>query len=145
MTFCRCSVAKLTFHFGEQRHGLWRASDDPDRTTTPLDGHLLARLEGGDVHLDGSPGGFGTLEELVEVLVLRQLHYHDKPIVALNVHGVYDELFAFFRRLEADRFIKASHFELFHIADNAAAALAHIEGYVPAPREEKWFPIRAGE
>lgn len=91
------------------------------------------------------PGGFGTLEELVEVLVLKQLHYHDKPIVAVNVNGVYDGLFAFFRRLEQDRFIKPSHFDLFHIVDTAEAAIDYIEHYTPQPREAKWFPIQKAE
>ena len=86
------------------------------------------------------PGGFGTLEELVEVLVLKQLHYHDKPIVALNVVGAFDALFAFFQRMSEDRLIKASHFELFHVANDAEAALAHLVDYVPRVPEPKWMP-----
>ena len=91
------------------------------------------------------PGGFGTIEELVEVVVLRQLHYHDKPIVLLNTNGVYDALLSFFHRLHDDHFIKESHFGLFHIAKGLRDAIEHIEGYVPKPREDKWFPIRAEE
>ncbi len=86
------------------------------------------------------PGGFGTLEELVEVLVLKQLHYHDKPIVALNVGGAFDALFAFFHRLCEDRLIKASHFDLFHVATDAQAALAHLVDYVPQVPVPKWMP-----
>lgn len=86
------------------------------------------------------PGGFGTLEELIEVLVLKQLHYHDKPIVALNVGGAFDELFAFFQRLCNDRLIKASHFDLFHVANDASAAIAHLREYQPRKHEPKWMP-----
>jgi len=86
------------------------------------------------------PGGFGTLEELVEVLVLKQLHYHDKPIVALNVGGAFDALFAFFHRLRDDRLIKASHFDLYHVANDAETALAHLVDYVPRVPEPKWMP-----
>lgn len=85
------------------------------------------------------PGGLGTLEELVEMIVLKQLNYHQKPIVVLNTCGVYDDLFAFLRRLCADHFIKESHFDLFHVAANPSAALAYIETYVPQAPEGKWF------
>lgn len=84
------------------------------------------------------PGGFGTLEELIEVLVLKQLRYHDKPIVALNVDGAFDELFAFFHRLRKEQLIKASHFDLYHVAHDAEAALAHLVDYVPRVPEPKW-------
>ena len=41
------------------------------------------------------PGGFGTLEEVSEIIVAKQLGYHFKPIVFLNVDGFYDKLFEF--------------------------------------------------
>lgn len=85
------------------------------------------------------PGGFGTLEELVEVLVLKQLHYHAKPIAILNTLGAYDGLFAFFHRLRDDQFIKESHFELFHVANEPAAAVDYVEQYLHRPHEPKWF------
>lgn len=50
------------------------------------------------------PGGFGTLEELVEVMVGRMLNRHAKPIILLNSDGFYDQLLVFFDRLVADGF-----------------------------------------
>lgn len=50
------------------------------------------------------PGGFGTLEELVEVMVGRMLNRHAKPIVLVNHDGFYDQLMEFFDRLVADGF-----------------------------------------
>ncbi len=44
------------------------------------------------------PGGFGTLEEILEVLTLKQLDYHRKPIVFVNTHGFYNDLFAQFEK-----------------------------------------------
>lgn len=85
------------------------------------------------------PGGFGTLEELVEVLVLKQLHYHQKPIVILDITGVYEGLFTFFRRLCEENFIKESHFALYRVVGTPLEAIEYIETYVPAAPEPKWF------
>ena len=85
------------------------------------------------------PGGFGTLEELVEMLVLKQLGYHGKPIVILDVAGVYEGLFAFFERLRDDRFIKESHFALYRVVKTPLEAIEAIENHVPLAHEPKWF------
>lgn len=44
-------------------------------------------------------GGYGTLEEFLEVLTLRKLGYHDRPIVLLNTNGFYDDLLGFFDKM----------------------------------------------
>ncbi len=51
------------------------------------------------------PGGFGTLEEFLEVLTLRQLGYHHKPIVLLNYEGFFDLLLHFFEQLRRQHFV----------------------------------------
>ncbi len=53
------------------------------------------------------PGGFGTLEELIEILVGRMLNRHDKPLIFVNQDGFYDELIAFFDKLVRERFKKS--------------------------------------
>jgi uncharacterized protein (TIGR00730 family) len=88
------------------------------------------------------PGGFGTLEEFFEVLTLRQLKYHDKPIVLLNVNSFFDPLVDLFGHLYAGRFARAEHHSLYHIASTAAEALEYVEGYRPVGHADKWF---AGE
>ncbi|MGC4115210.1 MAG: TIGR00730 family Rossman fold protein [Myxococcales bacterium] len=50
------------------------------------------------------PGGIGTLEELVEILVGRALNRHDKPLILVNQDGFYDELLAFFDKMVRERF-----------------------------------------
>ncbi|MGO9241574.1 MAG: TIGR00730 family Rossman fold protein [Bryobacteraceae bacterium] len=51
------------------------------------------------------PGGFGTLDELFEVLTWSMLGYHDKPCAVLNTRGYYDHLLAFLRQAEAEGFV----------------------------------------
>ena len=85
------------------------------------------------------PGGFGTMEEVMEVLVLKQLWYHHKPCIFLNINGIYNNLFAFFDALIADHFIKASHKDLYHVCATPEDAYAYLENYKPKPPHEKWF------
>ena len=54
------------------------------------------------------PGGFGTLEEIFEVVTWRQLGYHEKPSGVLNVAGYYDSLISFCDEAVARGFVKAS-------------------------------------
>ena len=69
------------------------------------------------------PGGFGTADELFEMLTWRQIKIHSKPIGLLNVAGFFDPLLAWIDRAVEDGFIKASHRQLMHVAENAADLL----------------------
>ena len=85
------------------------------------------------------PGGFGTLEEILEVIVLKQLWYHDKPLVFLNINGIYDGLLRFFDRLIEEHFIKDTHRDLYYLADDPEGALDYIEHFTPVKPHGKWF------
>jgi len=85
------------------------------------------------------PGGFGTLEEIAEILVLKQLRLHAKPLVLLNTDGFYETLLAFFERLYTEGFSKPVYKNLYYIAPDPAAALHHIETYTPPDLADKWF------
>jgi uncharacterized protein (TIGR00730 family) len=74
----------------------------------------------------GLPGGFGTIEELVEVITLRQLHLHDKPIVLLNVDGFYDGLLRQFETGYRERFIFEECRALYLVTGSVDEALDHI-------------------
>ncbi|HSK24742.1 MAG TPA: TIGR00730 family Rossman fold protein [Egicoccus sp.] len=84
------------------------------------------------------PGGFGTLEELLEVLTLKQLGYHRKPIVLFNLDGFYDPLLAFFGELYDTRFAAAIYAELYHVATDLDGLFDHVDGYVPPHLPAKW-------
>lgn len=69
------------------------------------------------------PGGFGTLDELFEIITWAQLHIHSKPVGLLNVRGFFDPLLAMVRHMSDEGFIKAKHLSLIHVADDPATLL----------------------
>ena len=69
------------------------------------------------------PGGFGTIEELVEVITLRQLGLHDRPVVLLNVDGYYDPFLAMVRKAVALGFARHGNPVLFQVADSVRGAV----------------------
>lgn len=87
------------------------------------------------------PGGFGTLEELLEIITLKQLDYHQKPIVIVNTNGFYDLLLAQFERSYDETFAMESYRALYHVAENADEALDYIENYQHQEHVDKWFNV----
>lgn len=85
------------------------------------------------------PGSFGTLEETLEVLTLKQLQFHNKPVVFLNSCGFYDRLFHFFENLFEGNFAKLEYRELFHVADTVPAAFQYLKTYQSKDLGKKWF------
>lgn len=87
------------------------------------------------------PGSFGTLEEILEVLTLRQLSYHTKPIVFINTNNFYQNLFNQFEQAFAEKFAKEIYHDLYFSAENAESALDYIEYYKPIELDSKWFVV----
>jgi len=85
------------------------------------------------------PGGFGTLEELSEVITLKQLGYFNKPIVILNIDHFYDKLIDFYEQLYELNFAKAAYKKLYFITDTVEDAMHHIESYEKKIFENKWY------
>jgi cytokinin riboside 5'-monophosphate phosphoribohydrolase len=88
------------------------------------------------------PGGFGTLEEIMEILTLRQLDVVRKPCVLLSQDGFYDDLLKLFQRMLDDRFFKASNMELFGVARSIPEIFLRIEETADVKVESKWFETR---
>ncbi len=95
---------------------------------------LMAVLSDGFIAM---PGGFGTLEEIIEVITWGQLGFHDKPCGLLNVAGYFDQLLAFLDHSQAQGFLHAEHRHMLLVADTPAGLLEQFEAYVP-PKVEKW-------
>lgn len=74
-------------------------------------------------------GGFGTLEEISEMIVQKQLGYNKKPIVILNTKGFYDNLTAFFDSIIDNNFAKQETKELYYIAQTPLEAVNYIKSY----------------
>ncbi len=85
------------------------------------------------------PGGYGTLEETLEIITLKQLKYHNKPIVILNANHFYDDLLAQFTTIIARNFAKPESERLYFITDSVTNALKYIDAYTPYPFDDKWF------
>ena len=85
------------------------------------------------------PGGFGTLEELMEIITLKQLKYHNKPVVILNVNGFYDKLIELFNTFIQGNFVSEEYRSLFFFTESAAEAIGYIDGYVPQHYADKWI------
>jgi uncharacterized protein (TIGR00730 family) len=88
------------------------------------------------------PGGFGTLEEIMEILTLRQINVVHKPCVFLNQEGFYDDLLRFFDRMLAEKFFKPSNMDLFRVAQDVPDVFTQIDAAATTPAESKWFETR---
>jgi uncharacterized protein (TIGR00730 family) len=98
--------------------------------------HLLEQR--GDAFI-ALPGGLGTFEELFEIIVGKQLRYHTKPIVLLNISNYFAPLIAMLEHGIDQNFIKPSARDLFFVAQTAAEAFTYFYTYKPPPPAEKWF------
>ena len=88
------------------------------------------------------PGGFGTLEEMLEILTLKQLGQHAKPVVFLNTSDFFRPLLGLFEQLYRERFTRPEHRELYHVAAAPADVFAYLEAYRPPRPPPKWFSAR---
>jgi uncharacterized protein (TIGR00730 family) len=88
------------------------------------------------------PGGWGTLEEIMEILTLRQLDIVQKPCVFLNQDGFYDDLVKLFEKMLAEKFFKPSNMELYRTAATVPDVFAQIEASAGVKAEPKWFETR---
>lgn len=95
---------------------------------------LMADLSDGFVAL---PGGYGTLEEFLEVLSWAQLSIHDKPCALLDVAGYWKPLTSFFDRTVAEGFVRPDHRALVLTGEDPGGLLDRMNRYTP-PFEKKW-------
>ncbi len=96
---------------------------------------MMAMLSDGFIAM---PGGFGTLEELVEMLTWGQLKFHDKPCGILNVQGYFDHLLKYLDHAVTEGFLRPENREMLLHDSDPAGLVQQFERYT-APRVEKWL------
>ncbi|MGC1297027.1 MAG: TIGR00730 family Rossman fold protein [Alloacidobacterium sp.] len=72
------------------------------------------------------PGGYGTLDEFIEIVTWAQLKIHQKPCILINTKGYYDGFLAFLDHAMSQGFLKPENRALIQIADRAGAALGLV-------------------
>lgn len=84
------------------------------------------------------PGGFGTLDELFEMLTWAQLGLHKKPVGILNINGYYDDLCNLLKKMTEKGLLKEVNRQMLLVADTVEELIFKMENYV-APNVDKWI------
>ena len=84
------------------------------------------------------PGGFGTLDEMFEIITWAQLGFHRKPVALLNVAGYFNPLLAFIDHMATEGFIKPEHRGAVLVRNEVDDLLDILMSYQP-PELEKWI------
>ena len=95
---------------------------------------MMAALSDGFIAM---PGGFGTLEEIIEIVTWGQLQFHDKPCGLLNVGGYFDHLLRFLDHANAEGFLRAENRQMLLHDDTPTGLMQQFERY-SAPGVDKW-------
>jgi uncharacterized protein (TIGR00730 family) len=95
----------------------------------------MAELSDGFIAL---PGGWGTLEEIFEMLTWAQLGFHDKPCGLLNISRYYDHLHAFLEHAINEGFVREEYRPMMMMENTAGSLLDRFEQY-SAPKVKKWI------
>lgn len=96
---------------------------------------LMSDLADGFIAL---PGGWGTLDELFEILTWGQLGLHRKPCGVLNVRGYFDGLLSFLEHAMNEGFVRREHRSMMAVANRATDLLDLMGAYEP-PVVRKWI------
>ncbi|MDO5665027.1 MAG: TIGR00730 family Rossman fold protein [Bacteroidia bacterium] len=80
------------------------------------------------------PGGFGTLEELAEILTWKQLGLYKNPIIILNINGYYNPLLTMFDRMIDEKFLHHNYRDMWQVVDSPAEVIDCLQNF------ETWKP-----
>lgn len=83
------------------------------------------------------PGGFGTMEELMEIITWNYLGIHDKPIVLFNVDGYYDDLMKWVVNAVEEEFVDRGNKDIVVEAKTADEVIERIKGYKTATQRRQ--------
>lgn len=116
----------------EKLYKLCVATDEcVELTVTPCMRTRKAKMDEISDAVIALPGGFGTLEELSEMIVQKQLGYNTKPVIILNINGFYDKLIEFFNVIIEENFGRGASREIYYIAKSVEEAVEYLKTYKP--------------
>lgn len=84
------------------------------------------------------PGGFGTLDEMFELLTWGQLGLHKKPVGILNVKGYYDLLITFIENMVSQNLLRKSNQDMLLVSNDISELIEKMKNY-EAPDKAKWI------
>jgi len=90
------------------------------------------------------PGGYGTLEELFEIVTWAQIGFHHKPVGILNCQGYFDHLMTFLDHVRQEGFVYKEHRDLFILHDDPEILLDLMAAYVPPQNISRWVTREYG-
>ena len=91
------------------------------------------------------PGGFGTLEELSEIITHKQLQLHYKPIIIFNQNNFYSNLLKQYDVFYNEKFSKNVYRDLYYITDSVKDTFDYIKNYTKQNIDSKWFDVSKKE
>jgi uncharacterized protein (TIGR00730 family) len=96
---------------------------------------LMAKMADGFISM---PGGFGTLEETIEMLTWTQLGIHEKPIGLMNIDGYFDRLFDFIDHMVSEGFLAEDFRDMVLMDENPVDLLEKMTKFAP-PQVDRWW------
>jgi cytokinin riboside 5'-monophosphate phosphoribohydrolase len=141
-------LARSVHHFGGKvvgvipghlnEYGITYEESDELIVTSTMRERKAIMEEKSDVFI-GLPGGFGTLEEILEIITLKQIQLHRKPVILLNTENFYRRLIDLFEHIYEEQFAKSMHRQLYFVAGDVPSAVSYIHSYAPSDIPQKWF------
>lgn len=120
------------------KHGIGNAQADEMIVTRDLRERKAVMESRADAFV-ALPGGYGTLEEIFEIVTLRQLNAIQKPAALLNINGFYDAIGEFIRSASAGQFIKPEAVGLCPLIPDVPSLFDYLQHYKPITISHKWF------
>lgn len=85
------------------------------------------------------PGAFGTMDEMFEIITLKQLKYHNKAIVILNFDHFYDDMLKQIAKFFDEGFTVSNYKTTFHVCETPEEAVEYLKNYVPTHVYDKYL------
>jgi cytokinin riboside 5'-monophosphate phosphoribohydrolase len=126
--------------FMQRRALAYEAADEMIATETMRE--RKAEMESRADAFIALPGGFGTLEEMLEIITLKQLQQHTKPVIFLDVDGFWAPLASLFDHILQLKFAKPVYRELYAFLPTVPRVFEYLDSYEAPVIASKWFDTR---